>query len=400
MGSLRRQQPAGPRAVAVWQIGAGKYWRISRPGARGPPEPPRRPRAIRKRGKRLQWPGYPSLPTMRPLFEPALVNDTFGDPGLYADFRDERRALLFDLGDVSGLVPRKLLRLSDIFVTHAHLDHFIGFDHWLRVVLGRKERVRLYGGPDFIAQVEHKLGAYTWNVVHRYEVPLTIEAYELAPDGSGRAAHFSSRSRFARDAEASWPRTEDIVLAEDRFRVRAAFLDHDIPCLAFALEESVHVNVWKNRLAEFGLPTGPWLRAVKQAVLAGAPDDTPIDVHWQDRDGRHRDTRRLGELRGALELVPGRRVGYVTDIRYSEANLLALDRLLAGVDILFIESVFLAADGGHAERKNHLTAAQAGAIARRLGAKAVVPFHFSPRYEERAADVQAEVQAAWRGAAD
>jgi ribonuclease Z len=337
---------------------------------------------------------------MRPLFEPALVNDTFGDPGLYADFRDERRALLFDLGDVSGLVPRKLLRLSDIFVTHAHLDHFIGFDHWLRVVLGRKERVRLYGGPDFIAQVEHKLGAYTWNVVHRYEVPLTIEAYELAPDGSGRTARFSSRSRFARDAEASWPRTEDIVLAEDRFRVRAAFLDHDIPCLAFALEESVHVNVWKNRLAEFGLPTGPWLRAVKQAVLAGAPDDTPIDVHWQDHDGRHRDTRRLGELRGALELVPGRRVGYVTDIRYSEANLLALDRLLAGVDILFIESVFLAADGGHAERKNHLTAAQAGSIARRLGAKAVVPFHFSPRYEERAADVQAEVQAAWRGATD
>ena len=337
---------------------------------------------------------------MRPLFEPAPVNDAFGDPGLYVDFRDERRALLFDLGDVAALPPRKLLRISDIFVSHAHIDHFIGFDRWLRVVLGRKERVRLYGGPGFIAQVEHKLAAYTWNVVHRYEVALAVEAHELAPDGSAGRASFSSRRRFAREGEEPWPRDGDVLLSEDRFRVRAAFLDHDIPCLAFALEEAVHVNVWKNRLAEMGLPTGPWLRAVKAAVLAGSPDEAPIDVQWLDRDGGHRETRRLDELRGALELVPGRRIGYVTDLRHTEENLRALDALVAGVDILFIESVFLDADAGHAERKNHLTAAQAGAIARRLGAKAVVPFHFSPRYEGRAEEVLAEVQAAWQGTAN
>lgn len=336
---------------------------------------------------------------MRPLFEPALVNDAFGDPGLYADLRDERRALLFDLGEVSHLVPRKLLRISDIFVSHAHIDHFVGFDHWLRVVLGRKPRVAMYGGPGFIGQVEHKLAAYTWNVVHRYEVALTIEAHELAPDGSGRRSRFSSLRRFTREDDEPWLRAGDIVLDDDRFRVRAAFLDHDIPCLAFALEEAVHVNVWKNRLAALGLPTGPWLRAVKRAVVAGAADDTPIDVQWRDRDGVHSSTRALGELRGALELVPGRRVGYVTDLRYTEANLRALEGLLAGVDILFIESVFLQADTDHAERKNHLTAAQAGSIGRRLGARAVVPFHFSPRYEGRAAELQAEVQAAWRGEA-
>jgi ribonuclease Z len=335
---------------------------------------------------------------MRPLFEPALVNDEFGDPGLYVDFRDARRALLFDLGDIAPLPPRKLLRLSHIFVSHAHLDHFIGFDHWLRVVLGRKALMVLYGGPGSIAQVEHKLAAYTWNVVHRYEVALTIEAHELALDGSGRRATFCSRSRFRREAEAAWPRDGDVVLAEENFRVRARFLDHDIPCLAFALEEAVHVNVWKNRLAELGLPTGPWLRAVKRAVVTGAPDDTPIDVSWRDRHGEHCASRRLAELRPAIELVAGRRIGYVTDIRYTEANLAELDALLAGVDILFIESVFMGAEIDHAERKNHLTASQAGAIARRLRAKAVVPFHFSPRYESRGAEVLAEVQAAWRGA--
>lgn len=334
---------------------------------------------------------------MRPLFEPALVNDAFGDPGLYVDFREERRALLFDFGDVAALPPRKLLRISHVFVTHAHIDHFVGFDRWLRVVLGRKERATLYGGPGFIAQVEHKLAAYTWNVVHRYDVALTIDAIELGADGRARRASFCSRDRFARADGESWTRTDDVVLAEESFRVRARFLDHDVLCLAFALEETTHVNVWKNRLAEMGLPTGHWLHALKRAARAGAPADTPIEVRWRDRDGEHTVTRRLGELRPVLEFVPGRRIGYVTDIRYTEANLRALDELLGGVDLLFIESVFLDSEAEHAARKNHLTAKQAGTIACRLGAKAVVPFHFSPRYEDRASELHAELQAAWRG---
>jgi len=74
-----------------------------------------------------------------------------------------------------------------------------------------------------------------------------------------------------------------------------------------------------------------------------------------------------------------------------------LAQLLAGVDLLFIESVFLNEDRDHAARKNHLTAQQAGLIARRTGARAVVPFHFSPRYEGRSAALVAEMHSAWSG---
>ncbi|MGE5105173.1 MAG: MBL fold metallo-hydrolase, partial [Betaproteobacteria bacterium] len=115
---------------------------------------------------------------MRWLFEPRLTNPAFGDPGLYVDFRDERRALLFDLGDLGALPPRKLMRVSHVFVTHAHMDHFAGFDELLAVVLGRKARLVLFGGPDFVAQVEHKLRAYTWNVVYRYD-ELTLDVGEI-----------------------------------------------------------------------------------------------------------------------------------------------------------------------------------------------------------------------------
>ena len=66
---------------------------------------------------------------MASRFDPHLVNDPFGDPGVYVDLKFERRALLFDLGDISVLPTRKLLRISDVFITHRHMDHFAGFDH-------------------------------------------------------------------------------------------------------------------------------------------------------------------------------------------------------------------------------------------------------------------------------
>jgi ribonuclease Z len=337
--------------------------------------------------------------SMRCLLEPRLVNDAFGDPGLYVDFRDERRALLFDLGDISALPPRKLLRLSHVFVTHSHMDHFSGFDHLLRVVLGRKPGLVLYGGPGFVAQVEHKLRAYTWNVVHRYEVGLVIEAREVDTDGGGRRACFSSRTGFEREASTAFGPAGDVLHEELAFRVRGCFVDHGLPCLAYAIEEKAHVSVARDRLAALGVSTGAWLADLKRAVLTAAPETTPIPMRWRDRRGEHAMTRSLGELKHlVLNVAPGRRIGYVTDLRHTESNVETLSRLLSGVDLLFIESAFLDADAGHATRKHHLTAGQAGRIARAVGARAVVPFHFSPRYGDRASELVAELRAAWRGA--
>jgi ribonuclease Z len=336
---------------------------------------------------------------MRHLFEPRLVNDAFGDPGLYVDFRDERRALLFDLGDVTRLPPRKLLRITHVFVTHAHMDHFSGFDHLLRVALGRKARIALTGGPGFVAQVEHKLRAYTWNVVQRYEVALAIDACEVGVDGSVLRARFSSRTGFEREPVPAVAPGGDVLHDETAFRVRGRFVDHGIPCLAFAVEEKAHVGVAGDRVAAAGFGPGAWLRELKHAVLTGARSDTPIDVRWRDRLGEHATVRQVGELAHlVLGVARGRRIGYVTDLVWCEANVDALSALLAGVDVLYIESVFLDADADHAQRKHHLTARQAGLIARRVGAKSVVPFHHSPRYEGRAAELAAEVDAAWSGA--
>jgi len=337
---------------------------------------------------------------VRHLLEPRLVNGPLGDPGLYVDVRDERRALLFDLGDIGALPVRKLLRVSHVFVSHTHMDHFAGFDSLLRIVLGRKQRLALLGGPGFIAQLEHKLRAYTWNVVHRYAVELVLDVREIGTDGRGQQARFRSGTGFAREPGAPFECTTDCLHDEALFRVRGRFVDHEMPCLAFVVEEKARVRVARDRLAALGVSTGAWLRDLKAAVLSGAPAHTPIRVHWRDRSGEHEMVRSVEELAEViLDVGAGHRIGYVTDLRFSEPNVDTLAALLCGVDQLFIESVFLDADREHAQRKNHLTARQAGEIARLVGARAVVPFHFSARYGQRAAEVVAEVQAAWGGPA-
>jgi len=335
---------------------------------------------------------------MRPMLMPQLVNPAFGDPGLYVDFRNEKRALLFDIGDIGSLAPRKLLRLSHVFVSHTHMDHFMGFDALLRVSLGRDVAVRLFGPPGFVDQVAHKLAAYTWNLVDSYPGDFSVLASELAPDGRLASALFRCRHRFERETLEEAYVDDGVLVDEPGFRVRTAFLEHRTPCLAFAVEEKAHVNIWKNRLDEMGLPVGPWIRDLKEAVLEGAPDDTPVRALWKENgEGKER-ILALGDLKAqALQIVPGEKLCYVTDAAFSEENARRIIELAKEADLLFIESVFLHEDAGQAQVKCHLTARQAGEVARAAGARVVVPFHFSPRYTGREGELRAELELAFRG---
>src|SRR3712207_4767493 len=100
--------------------------------------------------------------TMRPLLHPSLINGRFGDPAVYVERLYDRGALLLDMGDLSALSARDLLRVTHVLVSHTHMDHFIGFDALLRVSVGRDKRIRMAGPEGFIDRVCHKLHAYEW----------------------------------------------------------------------------------------------------------------------------------------------------------------------------------------------------------------------------------------------
>jgi ribonuclease Z len=331
-------------------------------------------------------------------FDPTLINDPFDDPGLYVDLVFERRALLFDLGDLCRLAPRKLLRVSDVFVTHRHMDHFAGFDQLLRLLLGREKTVGIYGPMGLIDAVEHKLRAYTWNLIEGYEGNLVFRVMEIDTVGRLTLAQFSGRIRLERSESETRQSDEGLLLQEPGLQVRGTILDHGEIVLAFALEERAHINVWRNKVEAMGLSIGPWLRALKEATLCAAPDDTLIEVAWRDRPSGKAEFLPLGLLKKEImKITAGCKIAYVVDCSFTDANIEKIVRLAKDADILFIEAKFLEADAALAKARHHLTARQAGTIARLAGVKRIVTLHHSLRYKGKGHHLAQEAQDAFVG---
>jgi ribonuclease Z len=308
------------------------------------------------------------------LVQPRLVNDPFGDPGLYLDFRYGRRAILFDLGDVSTLSSRELLRVSHVFVSHTHVDHIAGFDRLFRLCLHRTLPLTLIGPPGFAAQIEHRIRGFTWNLLDENSVDFCLCAMDFDGLHLTKAAEFHAREAFARREIEPPAFPQGVAWLEDELTIEAVALDHGIPSLAFALREVLQVNVWRGVLNELNLPPGPWLNEAKRAVRLGLTDDHPVAIHGGQ-------SVLLGDLKGsALRVAPGQVVAYVTDAAPHPENRAKILRLAREADQLFIEAVFLECDRALAVASLHLTAWEAGSIAREAGVRYVTPFHHSARY--------------------
>jgi ribonuclease Z len=123
-----------------------------------------------------------------------------------------------------------------------------------------------------------------------------------------------------------------------------------------------------------GLLPGPWLNEAKRAVRLGFPDTHRISAP----DGT---SLELGELKHrALRVAPGQVVAYVTDAAPEPENRAKILKLADKADQLFIEAVFLEADRHLALASRHLTAWEAGDLAREAGVRHLTPFHHSARY--------------------
>jgi ribonuclease BN (tRNA processing enzyme) len=312
-----------------------------------------------------------------------LVNGVFGDPLLHVRLRHRRRSLLFDLGEGARLPARVAHQVSDVFVTHAHIDHIAGFIWLLRSRIGETTQCRLYGPPGLAANIDGLMRGILWDRVG--DNGPRFEIIELHDEHLMRYAVQGGRP--GRELRQERPVVGGVVLAETGFIVRATTLEHVSPVLAYAFEPASTLNIRKDRLQARGLPPGPWLGKLKHGLQAGEGG-----ARLTLPDGSSDSVQALAD--DLVLISPGKKLVYATDFADSPENRARVIALAQGAHTLFCESTFLEADAAQAARTAHLTTRACAGIAEAAGVARLVPFHFSRRYEKDPAPVYAEIAAA------
>lgn len=311
-----------------------------------------------------------------------MLNGVFGDPVLHAQPQYSARGLLFDLGGGERLSARIAHQVSDVFITHAHLDHIAGFVSLLRSRIGDFPVCRIHGPPGLAGHIAGFMRGVLWD--RAGERTPRFDVFEL----HGDVVHeFALDARDPRREPARRRLAVDgVLLREAGFRVRAITLDHATPVLAFAFEPDQQLNVRNDRLLARGLAPGPWLGALKTHVLAGE-----LARSFTLPNG---DVATVGAAAAELVLVtPGKRLVYATDFADTPANREHLVAFARNAHTLFCEATFLETDREHAQRTAHLTTRACAEIANAAEVARLVPFHFSRRYAHDVQRVYAEIAA-------
>jgi len=320
---------------------------------------------------------------MPPSFNPCLINDASGDPGLFIPFAFHNRAIVFDLGDISPLSTRDILKISHVFISHTHMDHFIGFDRLLRIVLGREKTICFYGPEGFLKNIEAKFAAYTWNLVRNFPRQMTIHATEITEETLISRQYICQEGFRPAEEPKKHDFCADVLYEEPSLKISAEILDHGIPSIGFSLKENFHINIRREALESFGMVPGPWLFQFKQAIFEARDGQAPMAVPCEKNGRKWTQEVKLTDLAEKIALITnGQKIAYVADAAFTSKNIEKILRLARGADHLFIESAFLEKDCSQASAKQHLTARQAGELAGLAGVKRFTLFHFSPRYDD------------------
>lgn len=234
-------------------------------------------------------------------------------------------------------------RLDRILLTHGHLDHILGLGG-LVSTFGRWEmipQIDIYGGRWALQRVADLLAVVFGTVDN---LPVKVNLRELSPG---------------------------VLLEDDSFQLSAFPVSHRGPgCFGFTFQEKERRPFLADKAEALGVPSGPIRRELVQGRPATLPDGRVVEPDQV-----------LGPT------VPGARLVVVGDVGRTD-NLVEPAR---GANTLVIESTYLEEEAEMARVFGHLTAAQAGRLAREAGVGTLILTHLSRRYTAR--QVLAEARA-------
>jgi ribonuclease Z len=302
-----------------------------------------------------------------------LVNGSTGDPVLYLDYPGGDNAILFDGGENCRLTTDQLADLEAVFVTHHHVDHFVGLDRIVRANLDCDKTLHLFGPEETINRVYARITSYA----HPFFpfMKLCLRVHELLP-GRMRVADLECAKKFPPPEirELAWGGR--VCYETEHLRVEAVPVEHTVPCLAFALAERTGYHPDPDKLAAGLLRPGAWVAEALRLLRAGAPPDTMLDIQGGRFQLAALAERYFAESAGA-------RIAYVTDTRWSDTLRPELVKLAKGASRLYCDSFYAKAQAKEAARHRHMMAPQAAELAKLAKVERLVLMHFSTRYAGR-----------------
>lgn len=331
---------------------------------------------------------------MRRLFrylEPTFFAGLIDDPCLIVRDRPIHASIMLDCGSLSHLAKREMKPVRAIFVSHAHMDHFMGFDTFLRQTHASPRQVELYGPPGIADRVAAKLCAYDWNLTEPYWC--TIRVVEVYRDRLEETV-FPGPEGFPRCPAGERPRSGRVIYCHNHLEVEAEQLDHGIPVLAFRVNERKVFAVDEEKLAGLGYAQGDWLRELKRRFFAEWPEAGPLQVLRLVGDAVRTEpvadaADLYRQLVGAHDVAS---IGYLTDVGYSPENRERMAAFLDGVRLLVSECSFLAEDLHRARTSRHLATCDVNDLLARVRPARYLPMHLSKIYLGRSPELFAQLK--------
>ncbi len=288
-------------------------------------------------------------------------------------------SILVDCGQIGHIAKRILKSVEAVFVTHAHMDHFIGMDSFIRSVLVSDRSIRIYGPESIARKLHSKISAYNWNLVEEYFCDFDI--FEISEH---TIKHFCLKGseRFTLSQKETTERKSCTIYENDHYSAEAAVCDHKIPVLIYKFTEKPSFQVDENKIYSEGFKTGPWLTQLKEWFYNRQPSDQlSFNVETDDSSILSFDNPKL-----LYELIQKDceclSIGYVTDVGFTESNIDTIINLMKKSTLFVCECTFLKSHQQKARESYHLCTDDLNSLISQIRPDYLLPMHLSKTYLE------------------
>lgn len=250
---------------------------------------------------------------------PSIALKAFGD------------VMLFDCGEGAQrqMLHTKVspMKISKIFISHFHGDHILGLPGLLQSLglQDRKEKMTIYG-PRGLNKVRDAIYSFGY-----CKIDYPVEFIEIG---------------------------SQIIEETDEYIIRSQMVRHNVPSLAYSIEEKKKPRFLREKAIELGVPVGP--------AFGRLHNGEEIEVNGKII----KPEQVLGEPRKGIKIT------YSGDTRPCEEMI----EFAKDSTILIHESTFSVQDEENAEEHGHSTAADAAFIAKQSDSRELILTHISTRY--------------------